>query len=68
LRVEHDPRAATALLDAVVLVPLAGANVDFGEHAVTVAGTATIARYRAPDAVEAAMAQSAAVAAFVGAH
>jgi hypothetical protein len=69
LRVEHDSRAGTALLDGVVLVPLAGANVlmlDVGEQEVTVAATATVKRYTGRDAVEAAMAQSAEVAAFVG--
>jgi hypothetical protein len=71
LRVDHDPRAGTALLDGVVLVQLAGANVlmlDVGEQEVTVAGTATIPRYASRDAVEAAIASSAEVAAFVGAR
>jgi len=68
LHVDQDTQAGTALVDGVVLVQLAGANVlmlDVGEQQVTVAGTATIAPYAGSDAVEAAIAQSPVVAAFV---
>ena len=69
LRVEHDIEVGTVRLDGVVLLELAGANVlmlDVGEREVTVSGTATVPRFTVPDAVEAAKAASADVAAFVG--
>jgi len=69
LRVEHDTELGTVRLDGIALVELGGANVlllDVGEQEVTVSGMATIPPFAAPDAVEAAKAASADIAAFVG--
>jgi len=70
LRVEHDIQTDTVRIDdATKAVRLAGANVlmlDVDEREVRVAGMAAIPRFEIPDAVEAAKAASADVAAFVG--